>query len=150
MESPNGDPPRIRTEEELAAFGLVDEYIERFGDTVAANLDPLDRDGFTDIRHGAVLIGVNVVPKRGVLLLLVRMGELPAQDEARVYRELLELNFLSTGDCTFAIDDRQGAVYLRAMRRLEGLDYTEFEALLLMIAQVAEDMSSRVKSLLGT
>jgi len=149
MEPANGDRTRKRTQEELSAFGLVDEYIARFGATVSCKLDPLDRDGFTDIRHGAVVIGINVVPKRGVLLLLVRMGDLPEQGEARIYRKLLELSFLATVDCAFAIDERQGAIYLRAMRRLDGLDYAEFEALLTSTAQVAEDMAERLDALLG-
>jgi hypothetical protein len=151
MPAPDAPPQPKRSERELETFGMVDEYIARFGKSVDAKLDPLDRDGFTDIRHGSVVIGVNVVPKRGVLLLLVRMADRPPrarEREARIYRELLEMNFLSTGDCTFAIDDQQGAIYLRAMRRLDGLDYSEFEGLLMMIAQVAEDMSPRLSELL--
>ncbi|MGD8861654.1 MAG: CesT family type III secretion system chaperone [Myxococcales bacterium] len=142
------EPPRKRSEAELATYGMVDEYLARFGEAVEAQFDALDRDGYTDLRYGQLVIGVNVVPSRGVLLLLVRMGELPATDCSELLHTLLELNFLATGECAFAIDEAKEAVYLRAMRRLEGLDYAEFEGLLQTVATVAEDMSSRLRAAL--
>ncbi len=128
---------------------MVNDYLRRFGATVGAALDPLDDDGYTDVQHGALLIGINAVVEHGVLLILVRMGRVPATNKQRLYRKLLELNFLSTGACSFAIDERLDWVYLRALRPLQGLDYDEFEALLETAAGVAEKMLRRLPELEG-
>jgi hypothetical protein len=125
------------------ALAQVNAYIQRFADAVDAQLPPLDERGQTAIRHGALIIGINASIEHGVLLLLVKMAPLGSRPAA-FYRELLELNFLSTGDCTFAIDAQSDTLYLKAMRSLAGLDYTEFRDLLQTIASVASRMSRRV------
>ncbi|MDH5674656.1 MAG: type III secretion system chaperone [Myxococcales bacterium] len=126
-----------------AGLDRIDDYLHRFGESVGAEFDRLDDEGYTDIRHGELAIGINVIAESDVLLLLVHMGEPPDGAGVDYYRGLLELNFLSTGDCAFAIDRASGAVYLRALRRLEGLDYEAFESLLQNTAAIAEDMAAR-------
>ena len=118
----------------------VNDYLERFGKSVSADLEPLDQDGYTDVRHGTLVIGINAAPAHGILMLVVKMGELPDNPEPAFYRRLLELNFTATGDCAFAIDKRRRTIYLRAMRRLAGLEYGEFDNRLRTTASVAEEM----------
>ena len=60
-----------------------------------------------------------------------------------LYRKLLELNFLSTRSCSFAIDSQRELVYLRAMRPLDGLDYDEFVDLLKTAAAVASKLRAQ-------
>jgi hypothetical protein len=123
---------------------LVNEYIRRFGRAVDVDLHPLDASGYTDVRHGSLVIGINAFVEKDVLLILVRMCKLPADNPEPLYRKLLELNFLSTRSCSFAIDSQRGLVYLRAMRPLEGLDYDEFVDLLKTAAAVATKLRDQV------
>jgi hypothetical protein len=122
---------------------MVNDYIRRFGEAVAVELHPLDADGYTDLRHDSLVIGVNAFADRNVLLILARMGPAPEHDSA-LYRKLLELNFLATRSCSFAIDDERKLVYLRALRTLEGLDYEEFAGLLETVAAVGNEMRARL------
>lgn len=125
------------------ALDRVNAYIQRFADTVSAQLPTLDERGQTAFRHGSQIIGINVSTEHGVLLLLVKMAAVGSRP-AGFYRELLELNFLATGDCTFAIDAQSDTLYLKAMRGLSGLDYEEFQNLLQAIASVASRMARRI------
>jgi hypothetical protein len=128
---------------------MVNEYIRRFGESVSVALHPLDADGYTDLRHGSLLIGVNAFVDRNVLLILARMGRVPEHESIALYRKLLELNFLRTRDCCFAIDEQRQLLYLRAMRSLEGLDYEEFSGLLETVAGVATKLRSQMPELSG-
>jgi hypothetical protein len=83
---------------------MVNEYIRRFGRSVDADLHPLDASGYTDVRHGPLVIGINAFVEKDVLLILVRMCKVPDEHPEELYRKLLELNFLSTRSCSFAID----------------------------------------------
>jgi hypothetical protein len=128
---------------------MVNDYIKRFGESVSVELHPLDADGYTDLRHGSVVIGVNACVDRDVLLILARMGPVPIPEHESValYRKLLELNFLATRSCCFAIDEERKILYLRAMRTLDGLDYEEFVDLLETVATVGNKMRERVAEL---
>lgn len=128
---------------------MVNEYIRRFGRAVGADLHRLDPSGYTDVRHGSFVIGINAFVERDVLLILVRMCAIPSANQTELYRKLLELNFLSTRACSFAIDRQRGLVYLRAMRPLHGLDYAEFEDLLKTAASVASRLRDEVPELHG-
>jgi hypothetical protein len=121
----------------------VNDYIKRFGEAVSVELHPLDADGYTDLRYGALVIGVNAIADRDLLLILVRMGPAPDHD-SDLFRKLLELNFLATHSCSFAIDQQRNVVYLRAMRTLDGLDYEEFAGLLETVAAVGNKMRHKV------
>lgn len=126
---------------------LINRYLRRFGDVVGADLSPLDDDGFTEVRHGDLIIGINVARQHGLLVFLVRMGDLPRKPTPELYRTLLEHNFIATGQAAFAVDESKQAIYLRMMRRVEDLDYNEFEDMLQTIASVADDMLERVPML---
>jgi hypothetical protein len=129
------------------AIELVNGYIRRFGEAVQVELHPLDPEGYTDLRHGNVVIGINAYVDRNVLLIVARMGCASDRDPVSLYRRLLELNFVATRGCCFAIDERSGRVYLRAMRSLEGLDYEEFVELLETVAIVAETLRGQIPEL---
>lgn len=129
------------------ATAMVNDYIKRFGAAVSVELHPLDADGYTDVRHGSIVIGINVFLERNVLLILARMGKLPEHNAQALYRKLLELNFLATRSCCFAIDEQRKRVYLRAMRSLDALDYAEFADLLETVASVAETMRGKLQEL---
>lgn len=129
------------------AVEMVNDYIKRFGATVGVELDPLDADGYTDVRRGSATVGINVLEEHGLLLFLSRIMNVPTDGREAFYRRLLELNFLVTSDGAFAIDKDRDAVYLRALRRLSGLDYEEFEDLLHTIATVADEWDDRLNEL---
>ncbi|HKU37174.1 MAG TPA: YbjN domain-containing protein [Polyangiales bacterium] len=127
----------------------INDYIRRFGSSVGADLHPLDATGYTDLRHGDLVIGVNAFLERDVLLILVRMCRVPDAHREALFRRLLELNFLATRSCSFAIDAERELVYLRAMRPLDGLDYEEFVDLLKTAAAVAGKLREKVPELEG-
>lgn len=126
---------------------MVNDYLRRFGEAVGVSIDPLDEDGYTDVRRGSATVGINVLMEHGILLFLSRIMEVPKDDKESFYRRLLELNFLVTSDGAFAVDKDRNAVYLRALRRLSGLDYEEFEDLLHTIATVADEWDDRLAEL---
>lgn len=126
---------------------MVNDYIRRFGEAVGVDFEPLDEDGYTDVRRGSATVGINVLEEHGILLFLSRIMDVPKTGRETFYRRLLELNFLVTSDGAFAIDKDRDAVYLRALRRLSGLDYEEFEDLLHTIATVADEWDDRLSEL---
>ncbi|MGE0791550.1 MAG: YbjN domain-containing protein [Sandaracinaceae bacterium] len=126
---------------------MVDDYLARFGKQVGVELDPLDEDGYTDVRRGSATVGINVLEEHGILLFLSRIMEVPKDSRETFYRRLLELNFLVTSDAAFAVDKDKDAVYLRALRRLSGLDFEEFEDLLHTMATVADEWDDRLGEL---
>ncbi|MBO6938028.1 MAG: YbjN domain-containing protein [Deltaproteobacteria bacterium] len=126
---------------------MVNDYLRRFADSVDIEVRPLDEDGYSEIRKGSAEVGVNVLEEHGVLLLLSRMMDVPREDRERLYRRLLELNFLVTSDAAFAIDRDRDAIYLRAHRRLGGLDFEEFEDLLTKTATTADEWDDRLEQL---
>lgn len=129
------------------AVEMVNDYLKRFGAKVGVELDTLDDDGYTDVRRGSATVGINVLEEHGILLFLSRIMDVPKEGRDGFYRRLLELNFLVTSDGAFAIDKDRDAVYLRALRRLGGLDYEEFEDLLHTIATVADEWDDRLAEL---
>ena len=126
------------------ATEMVNDYLARFGAAMRVELEPLDPDGYTDVRRGSATVGINVLHEHGILLFLSRIMDVPSDDQPSFYRRLLELNFLVTSDGAFAIDKDKNAVYLRALRRLSGLDFEEFEDLLHTIATVADEWDDRL------
>src|SRR5206468_7393141 len=110
----------------------VDDYLKKFVESVGVSIPPLDGDGYTQIRRGSAVIGINVLEDAGVLVFLSPMLPVPVDTarRAELYRFLLEKNFLATSDGAFAIDKDKDAVYLRALRGLEGLDFEEFADLI--------------------
>lgn len=129
------------------ATDMVNDYLRRFGEAVGVELDPLDEDGYTDVRRGSATVGINVLEEHGILLFLSRIMDVPKEGREAFYRRLLELNFLVTSDAAFAIDKDKEAVYLRALRRLSGLDFEEFEDLLHTMATVSDEWDDRLAEL---
>jgi len=128
---------------------MVNAYIARFGERAGSKLEPLDSAGYTLIRKGSASVGVNVLEDHGVLLFVAPVMSLPATGRETLYRKLLELSFLSTSDAAFAIDGHRDEIVVRALRRLSGLDYEEFEDLLETVGKVADDWDDPLKAEFG-
>jgi len=124
----------------------IDEYLQRFGRDRNLSLDPLSSDGVGHVQRGSAVIAIHVLPEQGVLLLLSRVMPAPAEGGEALFRRLLELSFMATGDAAFAINKKTGEIYLRCLRRLDGLDYDEFEDLLHTIATVSDDWDDKLRS----
>ncbi len=108
-------------------------------------LDALNADGYTHVARGSATVRINVLEEHGVLLLIAPIMKVPEQNTEAFYRRLLELSFLATSDAAFAIDKKSDMAYLRILRRLEGLDYEEFDDLLHTIAGVADEWDDKLK-----
>lgn len=131
------------------ARAMVNAYIKRFGERAGAALEPLDDSGYTMIRKGSASVGINVLEDHGVLLFVAPVMAVPATGRETLYRKLLELSFLATSDCAFAIDAHRDEIVARALRRLSGLDYEEFEDLLETVGKVADDWDGVLKAAFG-
>ena len=129
---------------------LVDGYLKQFGEAVGVPIAPLDEDGYTQIRRGSAIVGINVLEDRGVLVFLSPMMSVPGARREELYRFLLEKNFLATSDGAFAIDKDKDEVYLRALRGLAGLDYEEFTDLVDTISRVADQFDDDLRARFGT
>ncbi|MDD9944973.1 MAG: CesT family type III secretion system chaperone [Myxococcales bacterium] len=142
------EPDSPATEQEVPVYRdaveRVNDFIRRFGLAVGVQLDPLDAEGYTEARYSDVALGINVNEEHGILMILARMGDLPDSPDAALLQRLLELNFLATGLCAFAIDEQQRHLVLRTMRPIEPLRYEEFEHLLHSIAGMAQSMHRRL------
>lgn len=131
------------------AFAMVNAYLTRFEERAGLPLTPLDEHGYTQMRKGSATIGVNVLDDHGVLLLIAPVMPVPKVGREAFYRRILELSFLTTADAAFAIDSAKDEVFVRALRRLSGLDYEEFEDLLDTVGRVADDWDDALKREFG-
>ena len=122
---------------------MVDEYLRRFAERSKAAIAPLDDHGHTDIRRGSATLGVSVVEDHGVLLLVSKIMAAPKTGREAFFQRLLELSFLRTSDAAFALDGND--VFVRALRRLSGLDYEEFEDLVDTVATVADQYDDALR-----
>ena len=127
------------------ATAMVNAYLARFASRSGVELRPLDENGYTQMRKGSASIGVNVLDDHGVLLLIAPVMPVPKSGRETLYRRLLELSFLTTSDASFAIDAAKEEIFVRALRRLSGLDYEEFEDLLDTVGRVADEWDDVLK-----
>src|SRR5262249_3869835 len=127
----------------------INDYIQRFGRERDLVLDPLNEEGFAQIARGSATVRINVLEEHGVLLLIAPIMRVPDTNREAFYRRLLELSFLATSDAAFAIDKKTDMAYLRILRRLEGLDYDEFDDLLHTIASVADEWDDKLRAQFG-
>ncbi len=128
------------------AFEMIDAYLARF--SANASLEPpvqLDVTAYAQVKRGGARIGVNVLEENGVLMMLAPVATVPKDGREGFYRRILEQSFLATADAAFAIDGEKDIVYVRALRRLSGLDYEEFEDLLVTVGTVADDWVEKLK-----
>jgi hypothetical protein len=128
---------------------MVNAYLRRFAERAGTSLDPLDEAGYTQIKKGSASVGINVLEDHGVLLFLAPVMRVPITGLETFYRRLLELSFLTTSDAAFAIDAEKNEVYVRALRRLSGLDYEEFEDLLDTVGKVTDEWDDVLKKEFG-
>lgn len=131
------------------AQAMVNAYLARFAQRAGMPLSPLDENGYTMTRKGSASIGVNVLDDHGLLLLMAPVMPVPRAGREALYRRLLELSFLSTADASFAIDSAKDEIFVRALRRLSGLDYEEFEDLLDTVGRVADEWDDVLKREFG-
>lgn len=122
----------------------INGFISKFGAERDLDLEPLNERGMTSVQRGSAIVWIQCLPEQGVLLLLSKVLKVPADKREAMYRQLLELSFIATGDAAFAIDKESDTVYLRALRQLDGLDYDEFEDLVHTVASVADEWDDKL------
>lgn len=149
MENRSEDNPiysdRTTGQRFTGATAMVDAYLKRFSERSGLELRPLDENGYTQTRKGSATIGVNVLDDHGLMLLIAPVMPVPKVGREALYRRLLELSFLTTADASFAIDAAKDEIFVRALRRLSGLDYEEFEDLLDTVGRVADEWDDVLK-----
>jgi hypothetical protein len=131
------------------ARAMIDAYLARFGERAASKLEPLDASGYTLVQKGSARVGINVLEDHGVLLFVAPVMPVPLANREMFYRRLLELSFLTTSDAAFAIDAHKGEVVVRALRRLSGLDYEEFEDLLETVGKITDQWDDLLRAEFG-
>jgi len=123
----------------------IQEFLTRFGQERGFDAGKLDEHGGGQVARGSATVQIRVLDEQGVLLVMSQVGKLPAEGREAVYRRLLEASLFQTSDAAFAVDGKTDAIYLRALRRLEGLDYEEFEDLVHTVATVADEWDDRLR-----
>ena len=123
----------------------VAQFLEQFGRERNLTLPPLSPAGVGSVQRGSAVVTIHVMLDRGVLLLLAKVAAAPQLDAAHAKR-LLTASFVETGDAAFALHPQSGDLYLRILRGLEGLDYTEFEDIVHSIAKTADAWDDRLKT----
>jgi hypothetical protein len=131
------------------ARAMVNAYLAKFAERASIALEPLDPSGYTQVRKGSATVGINVLDDHGVLLLLAPVMKVPLTGRETLYRRLLELSFIATSDAAFSIDGQKDEVYVRALRRLSGLDYEEFEDLVETVGKVTDEWDDTLKKEFG-
>lgn len=121
----------------------IAEFLDRFARERNLTLPPLDEQGVGSIQRGSAIVTIHVLADKNVLLLLSRVAERPALDEAKA-RRLLAASFLETGDAAFALHPQTGDLYLRILRGLDHLEYEEFEDIVHSIAQQADHWDDKL------
>lgn len=121
----------------------VAQFLDQFSRERNLTLPPLSPEGVGSIQRGSAVVTIHVLPERSVLLLLAKVATAPVLDAPRAIR-LLTASFTETGDAAFAIHPQTGDLYLRILRGLDGLDYTEFEDLVHSIAQTADKWDDKL------
>lgn len=128
---------------------MVDAYLARYASRSSISIAKLDDLGYSQFRKGSATIGINVLADEGVLLVLSPVLAVPKAKREALYRKLLEASFISTSDAAFAIDQQKEEVYVRALRRLSGLDYEELVDLVATVAEVSDEWDDRLKAEFG-
>jgi hypothetical protein len=123
----------------------VAEYLERFGKERDFDAGGLSPEGTGQIARGSATVQVRVLDEHGVLVLLAPVGKVPAEGREAFYRRLLEASLFATSDAAFAIDRETDRVFLRGLRRLDGLDYEEFEDLVHTVATLADEWDDKLR-----
>ena len=95
------------------------------------------------------MVRLSVMEDVGVLILLAPILKVPKANREALYRRLLEASYLLTSDAAFAIDAQSDEVNVRALRRLSGLDYEEFEDLLDTVGKVADSWDDALREEFG-
>lgn len=131
------------------ARAMVNAYLGRFAERAGTALELLDATGYTQVRKGSATVGINVLDDHGVLLLLAPVMKVPHTGRESLYQRLLELSFITTQDAAFAIDHQKEEIYVRALRRLSGLDYEEFEDLVETVGKVTDEWDDALKKEFG-
>jgi hypothetical protein len=130
-------------------LALIDGYLQRFGRERDLDLPPLSDAGIGQVRRGSAVVTIHVIAEQGVLLLLSKVMDAPSSGGEALYRRLLELSLVATGDAAFAVNKKTDEIFLRCLRRLEGLDYEEFEDLVHTIATVADEWDDKLRDEFG-
>ncbi len=118
---------------------MVNAYLTRLNQRSGSHHAALDDTGYVSMKRGSAKVNLSILDDHGVLLLVAPIMGVPLARREEFYRRILELSFLATADAAFAIDDEKDEVCVRALRRLSGLDYEEFEDLVETVGKVADD-----------
>lgn len=139
------------------AIRMVNAYLRRFAETHglrdadgAEVVPEVDESGYVQTTRGSATIGVNVLEDQGVLMVFAPILSVPITGREAFYRRLLELSFVATADAAFAINKPQDEVVVRCLRRLSGLDYEEFEDILVTVGEVADRFDDELSAEFGT
>ena len=128
---------------------MVNAYLTRFAARARMEVGKLDESGYVEVRSGSAMVRLSVMEDVGVLILLAPIMPVPKTNREALYRRLLEMSFLTTSDAAFAIDSQKEEILVRALRRLSGLDYEEFEDLLDTVGKVADEWDDELKAEFG-
>jgi hypothetical protein len=127
---------------------VVEQLLASLGtDPVQARLNTQEGYGWTFRRGSAVIeIYITHVGGQGYLQVLAPIIHLPAQGLLPFYRRLLELNLQLTNAAFGLYLD---VVYVFSERQLDGLDATETNQIISLVAQYADELDDKLVAEFG-
>ncbi|MGI2909551.1 YbjN domain-containing protein [Tolypothrix sp. VBCCA 56010] len=153
MTSYQSNPEAIATDEETAGINHV-EIIENVIDTLEQDDSAMVNhaaEGGTlwKFKYGSVEVFVQLGGKtdEDTLTVWSAVLKLPAKDEPKLMRQLLEMNCSSTFEARFGIIENQ--VVVIAIRTLADLSASEVSRLITVVASIADNNDDTLQSEFG-
>jgi len=151
------DPAAASVSAELASAEAQTSHREQIETVIAA----LEQDDSAMVNHGSeaylwkfrygsveVLVRLTGEGDGDTLTVWSPVLSLPARDEARLMRQLLELNWSDTFEACFSIFNQQAVVAIN--RTNAGLTPGEISRAITLVATVADDNDERLQAEFGT
>ena len=131
-----------------AHAATVEQILKNIGVDPAAARMKTDRDFGWSFQRGSAIIEIYVTQQgsAGNLQVLSPLMHLPSSGLLPLYRHLLELNLQLTNA---AIGVYQDVVYVYSERPLDGLDASEANAIITLVARYADELDNKLVTEFG-
>jgi hypothetical protein len=142
------DPP-TDTDVTLNYVEIIETVISSLQEDQSAMVSHTDTGYVWKFKYGSVEVFVQLpgLNEDDELMVWSAVMQLPAKDEARLMRKLMEMNWDSTFEARFAIVDNQ--IVVCAKRALAGLSPAEVSRNITIVATIADDNDEALQAEFG-
>jgi len=129
-------------------YELVEDVISSFGINPVACRG--DKAGMWKMFKGSAEVWIDVwyvdVQERAYFQVMSPVIPVPAENQLNFYRELLEINDILFG---VAFNIHKGYAYIKAIREVDGLDFTEISSTINRVGNYCDDYDDHLKTKYG-